>query len=309
MPRGGRVPAVLSAAAVSLLGVLAVAEETEFAARLKDARQSVLSGAGKEYYEGAFADALSTGFDRRLEKVNECRTRTKDNQRGNFHLLLNLGVDGRVAGAMAWPQSKTASCYLEHAKKDVFPKPPSAGLWVPVALRFGMQEAIEAPVPAPATPTLSLIAGLSSKDPGVRSGAAWQLAGAREMRAEARAALAPLRADPDREVRYGVAWALAHLAVPSGVEAPTHETPPRPTRQKRPEYPKRAFAAGIEGTVLVALLVGEQGEIAHLEIRRSVPELDAAATACIRKWAFEPGRVGGIARPVVAHAPVTFRIY
>ena len=256
MPRGGRVPAVLSAAAVALLGVVAVAEETEFAARLKEARQSVLSGAGKEYYEGAFAEALSTGFERRLERVNACRTRTKDNQRSNFHLLLNLGADGRVLGAMAWPESKTASCYLEHAKKDVFPKPPSGGLWVPVALRFGMQEAIEARVPPPAGPTRPLIASLSSPDPRVRSGAAWQLAGARELQAEARAALEPLRGDTDRDVRYAVAWALAHV-----------------------------------------------------EIRRSIPELDAAAAACLRKWTFEPGRVGGVARPVVAQSPVTFRVY
>jgi protein TonB len=110
-------------------------------------------------------------------------------------------------------------------------------------------------------------------------------------------------------VRYAVAWALAHLGPSSDLKPPTGETPPRPTRQKRPEYPKRAFAAGIEGTVLVKFLVGEQGEVAHLEIRRSIPELDAAAAACLRKWTFEPGRVGGVARPVVAQSPVTFRVY
>ena len=198
MQRGEKILTVLGAVAGVVVGVAVPAEETEFAARLNEARQAVFSGAAKEYYEGAFAEALSSGFDRRLEKVNECRGRTKDNQRSNFHLLLNLGADGRVVGAMAWPESKTAGCYLEHAKKDVFPKPPSGGLWVPVALRFGMQEAVEARVPPPAGPTRPLIVSLSSPDPGVRSAAAWQLAGARELQAEARGP-EPLRDDTDRE--------------------------------------------------------------------------------------------------------------
>jgi protein TonB len=77
----------------------------------------------------------------------------------------------------------------------------------------------------------------------------------------------------------------------------------------RPQYPKAAFDAKIEGTVLVELLIGEQGEVAHLEVRRSIPELDAAAIACVRQWQFAPLRANGHARATIAHAPVTFRIY
>jgi hypothetical protein len=69
-----------------------------------------------------------------------------------FGMLLELAADGRVEAAMAWPESKIATCYLKQAKKDVFPRPPSAGFWVAVSLRFGKQEAIEVPVPAPARP-------------------------------------------------------------------------------------------------------------------------------------------------------------
>ena len=69
-----------------------------------------------------------------------------------FGMLLELAADGRVEAAMAWPESKIATSYLKQAKKDVFPRPPSAGFWVAVSLRFGKQEAIEVPVPAPARP-------------------------------------------------------------------------------------------------------------------------------------------------------------
>jgi TonB family protein len=188
-------------------------------------------------------------------------------------------------------------------------RPPSAGFWVAVSLRFGKQEAIEVPVPAPARPVHLLIASLSSEDPSVRSAAAWELAGATELQSEARAALEPLRTDADRGVRYAVVWALGHLRSPSELVTATDETPPKPVKILRPDYPKAPFDVKIEGTVVVDLLIGDQGEVAHLEIRKSVPELDGAAMACVRQWAFEPARVSGVPRATIAHAPVSFRIY
>jgi protein TonB len=307
--RQGR--AALGLVVGTLLGVVVLAEETGFAARLNEARQAVLSGAGKDYYDGAFTKAFHARSKALLERVMECRKRTRDTEPPIFDMLLKLAGDGHVETAMVRPDSKTATCYLERAKKDAFPKPPSAGFWVEIAvnIRIGKQEANEVPLPPPTRPTHLLIASLSSADPSVRSAAAWQLAGARELQAEARAALEPLRADADRGVRYAAAWALGHLPSPSDVVTTTGQTNPNPIKILRPEYPKAAFTAKIEGTVVVDLLIGEQGEVAHLEIRQSIPELDAAAIACVRRWTFEPGRVSGVPRAVIAHAPVAFRIY
>jgi TonB family protein len=61
--------------------------------------------------------------------------------------------------------------------------------------------------------------------------------------------------------------------------------------------------------VMVDFLIGEEGEVAHAEIRRSIPQLDAAALACVRRWEFEPMRVAGVPRATLARAPVKFRIY
>jgi TonB family protein len=175
----------------------------------------------------------------------------------------------------------------------------------------GRREAIDVPVPEPTTPTDLLIASLSSEDESVRAAAAWELAGAKELRAEARAALMPLRTDVDQAVRYAAAWALAHLRPPSKPKTATKsdETPPKAIHVVRPQYPQAAFNAKLEGTVVVDLLIGEQGEVAHLEIRRSIPEFDAAAIACVRQWQFEPMRSGGVPQAITAHAPVAFRIY
>jgi TonB family protein len=175
----------------------------------------------------------------------------------------------------------------------------------------GPRKAIEVPVPPPAKPTHLLVASLASADRSVRAAAAWQLAGATEGQREARAALEPLLSDADRAVRYAAVWALGHLRSSSDgkIMPKPDETPPKLIQMVRPQYPKAAFDAKIEGTVLVELLIGEQGEVAHLEVRRSIPELDAAAIACVRQWQFEPLRANGHARATIAHAPVTFRIY
>lgn len=167
------------------------------------------------------------------------------------------------------------------------------------------------PVAHPSQPIRLLIASLSSTDPSVRSAAAWELAGTTELRDEASVALWPLQTDPDRDVRYAAAWALGHLAPPSPSHAPLApgEQPPKPIHFAKPEYPRAAFDAKTQGTVIVEILVGEQGEVAHLEIRESIPELDDAALASVRQWRFQPARRNGAPHATVALVPIRFRFY
>jgi TonB family protein len=175
----------------------------------------------------------------------------------------------------------------------------------------GGRMAVDVPVPPPTRPTQLVIQALGSADPTVRAASAWQLAGATELRAEAREALRPLLKDPDLAVRYATAWALGHLqvSVPGTAPAPESGSPPKAIQIIRPQYPQAAFAAKIQGTVLLDILIGESGEVAHAAVRKSIPELDAAALKCVRGWRFEPARVDGAARATLAQAPVSFRIY
>lgn len=87
------------------------------------------------------------------------------------------------------------------------------------------------------------------------------------------------------------------------------DSPPRPLRQSRPEYPLEAFAKKIEGTVLVEILIDNQGRVARGRILQSVPGLDEAALECLYKWTFVPARKGGQAVATIAHIPITFRVY
>lgn len=111
----------------ALLGVAALADETEFAARLSEARQAVLSGAGKDFYEGAFSKAFHAQHSKREKRLKKCMKLSGAKEPANFNMLLQLSGDGRVGAALAYPASEIATCYLEEAKNDVYPKPPSPG--------------------------------------------------------------------------------------------------------------------------------------------------------------------------------------
>ena len=156
-----------------------------------------------------------------------------------------------------------------------------------------------------------LVKELTATESHARAVGAWDLAGAVDLPAEVVARLKALRSDPSREVRYAAAWAVGHV-IPWDAQvepATTEGTRPKVQRRTRPAYPADAFRRKIQGSVAVEILIGEFGEVAHVEVRKSIPELDQATVASVRQWTFEPARVNGEARATLARAPVSFRIY
>jgi protein TonB len=87
------------------------------------------------------------------------------------------------------------------------------------------------------------------------------------------------------------------------------DTPPRVKKQKRPKYPRKAFDAKIEGTVLVEALLGADGRIKKARVIQSVEGLDEAALEAARKWQFVPALRGGKPVATIIHMPVKFLIY
>ena len=75
------------------------------------------------------------------------------------------------------------------------------------------------------------------------------------------------------------------------------------------EYPEADRNAGVEGRVLVRLVVTAAGTAEQVEVVRSVSAgLDAAALTFVRGSRFEPGREGGRAVRVRLVLPVAFRL-
>jgi protein TonB len=88
-----------------------------------------------------------------------------------------------------------------------------------------------------------------------------------------------------------------------------YDSPPRPIKMTRPQYPQEAFVKKIEGTVEVEILIDANGRVVSARVVRSIPLLDAAALQTVYQWIFSPAMKNG--RPVAtrAMAPVTFRIF
>src|SRR5688572_14359612 len=79
--------------------------------------------------------------------------------------------------------------------------------------------------------------------------------------------------------------------------------PPVKVVDVRPEYPDDAMAAGIEGVVILQIVVGEDGSVIEALVLRSIPELDQAAIDAVSQWRFETTLLNG--EPVEVEFGVT----
>jgi protein TonB len=79
--------------------------------------------------------------------------------------------------------------------------------------------------------------------------------------------------------------------------------------REEPAYPKKVVKAGIEGTVVLSIEVGPDGNAHNARVVHSVdPELDRAALACVAAWRFRPGTFNGEPVTVAATVEVNFRL-
>ncbi|HLX38421.1 MAG TPA: energy transducer TonB [Candidatus Binataceae bacterium] len=58
-----------------------------------------------------------------------------------------------------------------------------------------------------------------------------------------------------------------------------------------PEYPAKAREEGIEGRVLLTVVIDESGRVEDdVQVADSIPQLDRAAIAAVHRWSFTPAR-------------------
>ena len=70
-----------------------------------------------------------------------------------------------------------------------------------------------------------------------------------------------------------------------------------------PVYPEDARAAGIEGLVVLEIVIGKTGAVIETQVLRSIPELDQAAIDAVRQWQYQPTLLNG--EPVEIEMAVT----
>jgi protein TonB len=86
-------------------------------------------------------------------------------------------------------------------------------------------------------------------------------------------------------------------------------TAPRVLAKVDPEYTQEASAAKIQGTVLLSMIVGNDGVARDINVVKSLdPGLDEKAIAAVQQWKFQPGTRYGEAVDVKATIEVNFRL-
>ncbi len=79
---------------------------------------------------------------------------------------------------------------------------------------------------------------------------------------------------------------------------------------RTPKYPRMARKKGYEGTVVLEVLVDENGKVDDLMLFKSSGHaiLDKAAISSVKKWLFEPGTIGQKRVKMKVKLPVRFKL-
>jgi len=97
-------------------------------------------------------------------------------------------------------------------------------------------------------------------------------------------------------------------ALPAFGEYVYVEELPEAISKAQPEYPDIARQSSMEGTVIVQALVGKDGKVKDTKVVKSVPVLDDAAVAAVKKWVFKPALSNNKPVAVWVAVPVKFSL-
>lgn len=76
-----------------------------------------------------------------------------------------------------------------------------------------------------------------------------------------------------------------------------------------PQYPDLAREARIQGVVILKTLIDDEGNVADIEVLKSLPMgLSEAAVDAVRQWKFKPATVDGTPVPANHNVTVNFKL-
>jgi protein TonB len=84
---------------------------------------------------------------------------------------------------------------------------------------------------------------------------------------------------------------------------------PRKIKDVKPVYPADAKAAGIQGIIILEVIIAPDGRVLDARPLRSMPELDAAAVEAVKQWEFTPTLLNGQPVPVIMSVTVSFSLF
>jgi TonB family protein len=79
-------------------------------------------------------------------------------------------------------------------------------------------------------------------------------------------------------------------------------------KKVEPEYPPEAKATGLEGDVIFRIIIGKNGSVKEIHLRRGKPILIEAAAKALSEWQYEASTFNGEAVEVESLATIRFRL-
>jgi protein TonB len=96
---------------------------------------------------------------------------------------------------------------------------------------------------------------------------------------------------------------------PAGPIRITEEvTPPEPISQTKPEYPAALKAQGIEGVVMVRLVISETGTVTEAKVLKGPAEFHATCLNVVKTWRYRPAILDGKPVSVVKIVRIPFKL-
>jgi protein TonB len=83
---------------------------------------------------------------------------------------------------------------------------------------------------------------------------------------------------------------------------------PRKIKDVKPVYPADAKAAGIQGIIILEVIIAPDGRVLDARPLRSIPELGAAAVEAVKQWEFVPTLLNGQPVPIIMSVTVNFTL-
>jgi protein TonB len=83
---------------------------------------------------------------------------------------------------------------------------------------------------------------------------------------------------------------------------------PKKIKDVKPVYPEAAKAAGVQGIVIIEVVIGTDGSVNEAKVLRPVPELDRAAIDAVMQWKYTPTLLNGEPVKVIMTVTVTFTL-
>ena len=113
----------------------------------------------------------------------------------------------------------------------------------------------------------------------------------------------------------GVVGGIVNVPPPPPPPAPRapvrtggHIQAPALVKRVPPVYPPLAARAQVQGVVILEATVGRDGRVEDVEVLRSVPLLDKAASDAVHQWVYEPLLLNGQAERFVLTVTVSFSL-